>query len=187
MVDRRFRFSIESIEKINAKKLYAHWFINPTIALLESYKQVPFPFEVKCERIKSSRIGQGEVVQVEIHWRPDTFPNSERLLKTIQREVIVEHSAVAIAFLLVTEIASCKVTEVTLRGDKADYFLNGRKIMLEVSGTENAGKSVLRHREKCEQLLSNPYGKGGYVVICCFSNNMAIFSFHLPPKKAKKQ
>ena len=184
MLNGHIQFSIELIELISPKKMWSAFFINPTIALLESYKKAPFPFEVKCERIKSPNIEQGDVVRIEIHWRPDTFPNSQRLLKTIQREVLVEYSAVAIAFLLVTQVASCTITEVTLRGDKADYFLNGREVMLEVSGTEDTGKAGQRHKEKRAQLLSNPYGKGGYVVICCFSNQMALFSFHLPQKGA---
>jgi len=174
------KLSFEFLESVSPDELWARFFINPAIALMEWYKKFPFPMDIECERIISKHINDNGQLQIELSWRPDTFPHSIRLLKTIQREVVVEYSAVAVAFLLVTVIANCTITEVTLRGEKADYFLNGRELMLEVSGTENSKTAKTRHKEKGVQLQSNPYGKGGYVVVCCFSNRIAHFSFHPP-------
>jgi hypothetical protein len=182
MLTGRIKFSIESLELIQPKEMWAAFFINPTIALLEWYKETPFPIDVNCERVSSPSFDLGDPLKIEIGWKADTFPNSQRLFQTIQREVIVEYSAVAVAFLLVTEITNCRITEVTLRGDKADYFLNNRQAMLEISGTENAKSIKSRHKQKCEQLLANPYQIGGYVVVCCFANQLAHFSYHLPQK-----
>lgn len=65
-----------------------------------------------------------------------------------------------------------------MRGDKADYFLENREYLLEISGTENAEQLAPRHRAKVHQVQANPFGKDGYVFVCCFSNQRAKFSFH---------
>jgi hypothetical protein len=96
----------------------------------------------------------------------------------LQRGAIVEYAAVAAAFLMVTNLAQRNITEVTMRGDKADYFLDERKYLLEISGTANAEHLTSRHNEKVRQLQANPFEKDGYVFICCFSNQKAKFSFH---------
>ncbi len=181
MSSERTNFLIESLKLINSTSLSAEFFINPTIALMESYQRTPFPVDVQCERISSYLIDNYKRISIEISWEAGTFPNSGRLLNTVQREVIVEYAAIAVAFLLVTNIANCTISEVALRGDKADYFVNDRKYMLEVSGTENPKQAAPRHKNKVEQLLANPYEKGGYVVVCCFSNQKAYFSFHASP------
>ena len=168
---------IESLKHINPKELWASFFVNPTIALMESYKLSPFPFEVTCESIVSPLVDEESEVHITIGWDSETFPDSQRILRTVQRPVIVEYAAVAVAFLLVTKITDCKIDEVTLRGDKADYFLCDRKLMLEVSGTEISSQLSVRLRRKSEQLQANPYGKGGYVVVCCFSNQKMCLSF----------
>jgi len=183
----RIRFSIESLEMINPEALWAAFFINPAIALMEWYQKNPFPIDVQCEQIISALVDRRGEVAIEINWQAETFPNSQRLFQTVQREVIVEYAAVAVAFLLVTGITNRTVTEVTLRGDKTDYFLNDREFMLEVSGTENARQVASRHKQKTAQLLANPYGKSGYVVVCCFSNQTARFSFHTMPERGEER
>jgi hypothetical protein len=77
-----------------------------------------------------------------------------------------------------TNLAQQNISEVTLRGSKADYFVEGRKYLLEISGTESAEHLTSRHTEKVRQLQANPFGKDGYVFVCCFSNQQAKLSFH---------
>lgn len=175
----RMAFSIESLRLVNPDNMFADYFVWSAIALMERYRHVPFPFDVTCHQIQSSLLKGSNSLQIEICWLRETFPNSHKLLKTVQREVVVENSAVAVAFLLTTHIASCAIGEVTLRGDRADYFLNDKQLMLEISGTENKSLLASRHKEKSAQLLSNPYGKPGFVVVCCFSNQQALFSYHV--------
>jgi hypothetical protein len=183
MPKERIRFSIESLALINPEALWAVFFINPAIALMEWYGKNPFPLDVKCQQISSPLVDSQDEVYIEITWQAETFSDSQRLFQTVQREAIVEYAAVAVAFLLVTEIGNCTITEVTLRGDKTDYFLNDREFMLEISGTEKARQGASRHKQKTAQLLANPYGKEGYVVVCCFSNQTARFSFHAAPER----
>lgn len=48
--------------------------------------------------------------------------------------------------------------------------------MLEVSGTDE-GDLRRRTAEKREQLLRNPFGKGGYVVVCRFCEPRAALVY----------
>jgi hypothetical protein len=175
----RPKYFIESLRGMNPAVIWASFFVNPTIALMDSYHLKPFPCAVACENVVSTLIKQsnGEIT-VEFDWLAETFPGCQRIFQTLQREIIVEYAAVAAAFLMVTNLAQRNITEVTMRGSKADYFLDGRKYLLEISGRENAEYFASRHSEKVRQLQANPFGKDGYVFVCCFSNQKAKFSFH---------
>ncbi len=173
------RYFIESLRDMNPAVIWASFFINPAIALMDSYKLKPFPCTIACENIVSALLKEanGEIT-VQFDWLADTFTECERIFQTLQREVIVEYAAVATAFLMVTNLVQKNIAEVTLRGGKADYFLDGRKYLLEISGTESADHLTSRPSEKVCQLRANPFGKDSYVVVCCFSNHRARFSFH---------
>jgi hypothetical protein len=173
------RYFIESLREVNSASIWAPFFINPAIALMDFYRLKPFPCTVACENIVSSLLKQtsGEIT-VEFDWLTETFPECQRIFQTLQREAIVEYAAIATAFLIVANLAQKNISEVTMRGDKADYFLDDRKYLLEISGTENAEHLASRHNEKARQLQGNPFGKDGYVFVCCFSNQKAAFSFH---------
>lgn len=179
MDNTRIQFLLESLDSINRETIWARFFINPTIALMESYNRIPFPFDISCENVESAQLNERDELEIAIAWSALTFPDSGRLLKTIQRNVVVEYAAVAVAFLLAKHVANCVISEVTLRGDRADYFLNDGHLLLEVSGTENDRHLTNRHKEKVAQLQANPFGKPGFVVVCCFSNQKGRFSYHL--------
>jgi len=172
------RYFVERLREMNSAGIWATFFINPAIALMDSYRHKPFPCTVMCENIVSDvlRDTNGEIT-VEFDWHAETFPECQRIFRTLQREAIVEYAAIAVAFLIVNNLAQRNITEVTLRGGKADYFLDGRKYLLEISGTENAEQLASRHAEKARQLRANPFKKNGYVFVCCFSNQKARFSF----------
>jgi hypothetical protein len=57
---------------------------------------------------------------------------------------------------------------------------------LEVSGTTRPQEMARRHREKVEQVLSNPLHWNGYVVVCCFAAQQRIirWSYHRQEAKA---
>lgn len=173
------RYFIESLRETNPASIWAPFFINPAIALLDSYRLKPFPCTVACESIVSALLNQENCeITIEFDWLAETFPECHRIFQTLQRGAVVEYAAIAAAFLIVTNLALRNITEVTMRGGKADYFLDERKYLLEISGTENAEHLVSRHNEKIRQLQANPFGKDGYVFVCCFSNQRAKFSFH---------
>ncbi len=173
------RYFIESLQELNPAAIWASFFIPPAIALMATYGLKPFPWLVSHENVVADCFEQavGEVA-LDVDWLAETFPESQRLFQTIQRESIVEYAAVATAFLVMTKLAQKNIVEVTLRGGKADYFLDERKTLLEISGTESAEHFAARHHEKVRQLKANPFGKGGYVFVCCFSNQKGRLSFH---------
>jgi hypothetical protein len=173
------RYFIESLREYNQAVIWASFFINPAIAMMDSYRLKPFPCAVAYENVFSAMLEQTEgEMGVEFDWLAETFPDCQRLFQTLQRESIVEYAAVATAFLIMTNLAQKNISEVTLRGGKADYYVDGRKYLLEISGTESAEHLASRHSEKVRQLLANPFGKDGYVFVCCFSNQKAKLSFH---------
>lgn len=173
------RYLVESLRELNPKAIWAAFFIPPAIALMESYRLKPFSWNISHENIISDcfEAVTGELA-LEIDWMTETFPESQRLFQTLQRESVVEYAAVATAFLVMTNLAGKNIVEVTLRGSKADYFLDERETLLEISGTESAEHLAARHTEKIRQLQANPFGKDGYVFVCCFSNRKARLSFH---------
>ena len=73
-------------------------------------------------------------------------------------------------------LAGLEITEVTLRGDRADYWLGDKDLMLEVSGQESGDLARLCD-EKSEQLANNPYGKDGYVCVANYSDAEARLWF----------
>ncbi|MFQ6042135.1 MAG: hypothetical protein ACE5PV_14860, partial [Candidatus Poribacteria bacterium] len=88
-----------------------------------------------------------------------------------------EDAAIAIACILFPKIVNFEL-EVADLGERADYWTTDRRYMVEISGTERAREFRSRHRKKIRQLLKNPYGKGGFVVVCDFSKKRVLLSFH---------
>lgn len=81
--------------------------------------------------------------------------------------------------VVVHAYARLQVRAVTEDGDRFDYWVSDgrRQFGLEVSGTLT-GDLETRHRIKAEQLLDNPFGVDGYVVVVDFTARRVIFSFH---------
>jgi hypothetical protein len=91
-----------------------------------------------------------------------------KVVKTYQAPVITEFATLGLACGMVAGLAGLEITEVTLRGDRADYWLGDKDLMLEVSGQESGDLATLCD-EKSEQLANNPYGKDGYVCVANYS------------------
>ena len=70
----------------------------------------------------------------------------EQVSRTYQYPVITEFATLGLACILVAERAGLEITEVTRRGDRADYWLGDREFLLEVSG-QQAGKSSRPSKE----------------------------------------
>ncbi|MEP7341164.1 MAG: hypothetical protein ABI977_25765 [Acidobacteriota bacterium] len=99
------RYFIESLREYNPAVIWASFFINPAVALMDSYRLKPFPCAVAYENNASAVPEQTEgETGVEFDWLAETFPDCQRLFQTLQRESIVEYAAVATAFLIMTEL-----------------------------------------------------------------------------------
>ena len=100
-----------------------------------------------------------------------------------QREYITEAAACGLAFAVVSHFTAAVLADVADRGDRFDYVLSehGVRCGIEVSGSQAEDRQSLkdRHQQKIRQLLDNPYGWGGYVVIVGFTRREIILSYHL--------
>lgn len=102
-----------------------------------------------------------------------------RCLNTYQESVITEFAALAVACILVHTRARLEITEVTRRGEKVDYWLGKRELLLEVSGTQAGDLAAIRDRKADEQLRVNPFGIGGYVCVSRFDDLSAVLWFYI--------
>jgi len=122
-------------------------------------------------------LGPGLVTdRLNIHWdsgqiHRTAFPVSER--------TITEWGACGIACVLLSAYTDLRLTAVGLDGDRFDYWVSDGEndFGLEVSGTTVEDLET-RHRFKVRQLLGNPHGVDGYVVVVDFSAREAVFSFN---------
>lgn len=127
--------------------------------------------------------GESQFV-LDISWSAKTESNALRMERTEQRRSIIERAAIAVAALLISHLIHDSPMEVLKQADRADYWLPRRHEAVEISGTEHAGEIARRRCEKVRQVLENPYGMGGHVVICCFdeSHRAVQWSYHSQPE-----
>jgi hypothetical protein len=74
-----------------------------------------------------------------------------------------------------------RVRAVAARGDRFDYWVadGDYYYALEVSGT-TTDDLTSRHREKVGQLLDNPLGLGGHVIVVGFRPPRVVWTCHRP-------
>lgn len=113
---------------------------------------------------------------VRIIWSGDSIPTDPL---AVPDHAITEWAAYGVACVLVPAYTHLRIQSVAAYGDRFDYWLTDGEedYGLEISGTV-AGELAARHRVKVKQLLANPYGIDGYVIVVAFGTRTAIFSFH---------
>jgi len=97
----------------------------------------------------------------------------------VPETTVTEWAALGVACAVVWHYGGLRLSAVSLDGDRFDYWVDreGRRWGLEVSGTVVEDVEQ-RPRQKVRQLLDNPYGVDGYVVVVGFAVRRVIFSFH---------
>jgi hypothetical protein len=103
-----------------------------------------------------------------------------KVIKTYQAPVITEMATLGLACGMISAFTQMEVTEVTRRGESADYWLGDRELMLEVSGQESGDLEALC-QEKSTQLQDNPYGKDGFVCVANYSDAEARLWYYAAP------
>lgn len=153
------------------------------IALLAPASQASCRFRVQCKNISAPDLEPNCAIDLDIRWTTELLSKSRRVRRTEQRKPMIERAAIAIAALLFSHFVPDSQIRVTRQGERADYWLPQIQCALEVSGTENASEVARRHRMKTKQVLENPLGWNGYVVICCFDERerRIEWSFHEQP------
>lgn len=92
----------------------------------------------------------------------------KKCLNTYQDPVITELATIGLACILLKVHSEREITEVTRRGEKADYWLGDREEMLEVSGQQDGNIGDLCET-KSGQLLENPFDKPGFVCVAVYN------------------
>lgn len=114
-----------------------------------------------------------------LQWRPETIP---ALPLGVNEKTITEFAACGIAAIVAITFADLEIRAVAQNGDRFDYWLwdGMHGFGMEVSGTlsEELPEFMARHREKIEQLQTNPFGVDGFVAIVSFVLQQVLFSFH---------
>lgn len=161
-------------------ELYLESHIVACVALMREHGLPPYPMEVECRDLSSALLGRARRCRLQVSWSAITAGKAERLRHTVQRNIVVEMAAIAVALILTTLVVDLGQLEVTRRGDRADYQSLAMPSVLEVSGTETESELPSRHREKVAQALANPQGLDAYVVVCAFapSGGRIRFSHH---------
>lgn len=107
----------------------------------------------------------------------DLRDDFHRCWRTYQAPVLTEFAALALACILISINTNLEITEVTRRGDKADYWIGDGEFLLEVSGQIEGNLSSLLE-QKAHQLQSNPFGCSGFVCVTNFSISRALLWFY---------
>jgi hypothetical protein len=100
-----------------------------------------------------------------------------RYNNTYQEPVITEHATIGLACIFVDTLLGQEITEVTMRGQKADYWIGDREAMLEVSGQQEGDIESLCE-QKSVQLLENPLGFNGYVCVSIYNDSQSRFWYY---------
>jgi hypothetical protein len=101
----------------------------------------------------------------------------EAVRRTYQEPVITEFATLALACASVDAFAGMTVTEVLRRGERADYWLGDRELLLEVSGQQDGDLQKL-HSDKAKQLKENPHEKDGYICVANYATAVAHFWYY---------
>jgi hypothetical protein len=101
----------------------------------------------------------------------------DQCLASYQAPVLTEFATLGLACVLVHLFPALEITEVTRRGEKADYWIGEKECMLEVSGQQAGNLDNLRD-EKAKQLLSNPFGKPGFVCVAVYDERKSYLWFY---------
>jgi hypothetical protein len=136
--------------------------------LLMRQTRPPCDFLVRVEGFEIPDLEGDQEFVLSVTWNAATESRAERAEHTRQRKPIVEEAAIALAVLLVAHLLPDSDLRVTDHGSRADFLLPKMHRVLEISGTERARDVRRRARQKRRQVLENPLGWDGYVVICCF-------------------
>ena len=98
-------------------------------------------------------------------------------MRTYQVPIITEFATLGIACLLTKHELNSEITEVTRRGERADYWIGDRELLLEVSGQQSGNLETLQ-MAKADQLLKNPFKKNGYVCVADYSQRKVNYCFY---------
>jgi hypothetical protein len=174
-----FTWAIEDIIAAHPDLYLEHCAVM-AVALMSQQSASPYECIVECEGFRPPALSSDTTFRLRVSWTAQTALKAQRIRHTEQPRAIMERAAVALAALLFALLMPDGQMRVTREGDRADYWLPRLLCAIEVSGTGNPRGLRRRHREKVAQVLRNPLGWNGYVVVCCFTAPQSVirWSYH---------
>lgn len=165
-------FRLEAIGELHP--VAAHLFVPFAVSRLQ--RRPEDTEAVLAVRLSGIEEASPEDRLLRLFWERSSIP---RLPLAIQDHPLTEWAALGVACALIWHFAGLRLHAVAALGDRVDYWVrrDDQEFGLEISGTRTADVEA-RHKEKVRQLLANPYGADGYVVVVGFAARRAIFSFH---------
>lgn len=150
-----------------------------TVCLMTKYSDDSrCDFDLECQNIVSDWLKEANEGMLRVQWKDETAERIPNMIRTHHERHLTEFAAIGITCILFPKVVNLSGMEVSEIGTRADYWICNKQYLIEISGTETERELFRRHREKVEQLLDNPDGKDGYVVVVCFSSKYILFSFH---------
>jgi hypothetical protein len=168
MAQPQLQFAIEEISDLHSN-LFLEPHVVAFVAVATQYSSSPARFQVECGNLVSRWLGKNTECLVDVTWQKDTAEKAQRLRGTMQSGQLVELASVGLAMILAHRVVPLGQLDVTDYGGRADYRARKRKVVLEVSGTEDFSELNRRHRQKVLQAGINPFGWDAYVVVCTFA------------------
>jgi hypothetical protein len=154
------------------------------IARLEEHpaaRERTIEYQISLQNISVEGI---RTVPLQLTWTAAMVPPTPL---AAQSEYITEAAAYGLAFAVLSHFTGAVLLDAAQRRDGFDYDLatDGIRCGVEVSGSQTTERQVLRdrHHQKIRQLLDNPWGWGGYVVIVGFARREIILSYHTPEER----
>jgi hypothetical protein len=163
-----FEWVIEDIIDAHPDLCLEHFAVM-AVALLKEGDSSPCEFFVQVEGFEIADLERGSDFVLRVIWKAETELMAERMAVTEQRRKLVEGGAVAVVALLFAHLVPESQMIGCPYGARADYWLPRLKFALEISGTEHEREIRRRCRQKAQQVLANPRGWDGFVVVCCFA------------------
>lgn len=155
---------------LNHPKIRAEDFRSPLVRRLtglDKYQDGNKGFENSFRSTADSPL----VVTLDLKW-VGLKDDHDKCIKTYQVHVLTELASLGLACILLNVNTKKEITEVTRRGDKADYWVGERESLIEISGQQEGDIDSLC-TVKSTQLLQNPFGKSGYVCVANYDENKA--------------
>jgi hypothetical protein len=100
----------------------------------------------------------------------------DKCLRTYQIPVITEFATLGLSCILIRNRAGLRISEVTRRGERADYWLGEKRYLVEIAGLAEGDIESLC-LQKASQLLSNPFRKDGFVCVAVYAASQARLWF----------
>ncbi len=178
---RTFEWPIEDIITAFPSLTLGHYAVK-AVAIMNRVA-APCDFLVQLDGFHLTALEGDTQFVMNVTWNPESAAAAERMQQTEQRTPIVEGAAIALAALLFARLVPDSEMQVMSRGARADYWLPRRHQVVEVSGTERFGQLARRLRQKRRQVLANPFGLDGYVVLCCFAKLRRLIRWSYHPQQ----